>query len=198
MAQKFRHVHRRGVQRQIPLQLAAAFHPVNMVVRRLAQKFRDLLPQFAQPPVALDQLLSDVLVVARLDEFADGLAQPLDRQRDIVRHQFRVADAQFLPFAPALRTAFAAGKIRFRLRLDGLARGFDVLKKLVRLAQNFRNQLHGLALAQRGEQPLFRLRIPQPVQRIAHLSARHAQADVPRRHALHRVRLVENHKVVLE
>ena len=82
--------------------------------------------------------------------------------------------------------------------LNFLACVFDVLKKLVRLAQDFRDELHGFALPQRGEQAFFRLRIPQPVQRPAHLPARHTQADVPRRDIFHRVRLVENYEVVLE
>ena len=100
---------------EIALRLAAAFHPIDVVVRLLAQKFRDFHLQFAQPPVALDQFLADFLVVARFDEFAHGLAQALDGQGHVVFHQFRAADAQFLPFAPAGGTAFAAGKSRFRL-----------------------------------------------------------------------------------
>ena len=40
--QILRHVHWRGIEREIPLRLTAALHPVNMVVRFLIQKLRHL------------------------------------------------------------------------------------------------------------------------------------------------------------
>jgi len=88
---------------------AGALDLVNMVIRLLAEKFRDLDAKFAKAAVAFDQFLADVLVLAGLDEFAHRLAQALDRQRDIVLHEFGAADAQFLPFAPAGGAALAAG-----------------------------------------------------------------------------------------
>ena len=121
----------------------------------------------------------------------------MNRQRDVVLYQFGAADAEFRPRAFAA-TAFAAAKFWFCRRLNFLASGFDILKKLVRLAQDVRDELYSISFSQCRQQPFFRARIPEPVQRVTHLSARHAQADVPRRHLLHLVRLVENHKVVLE
>ncbi len=197
-AQKFRHVHRRGVQRKIPLRLAAAFHPINMVVRLWLKN--SATSTFNSPsrrlhstsswPMSLSSLVLTSSLTASRNRWIGSVTLSFTSSARRMRSSFhsrRRADELSPP-----------ENLRFRRRLNFLARGFDVLKKLVRLAQNFRDQLHGLALAQRGEQTFFRARIPQPVQRIAHLPARHAQADVPRRHAFHRVRLVENHEVVLE
>ena len=179
------------------MRLAAALDPINVVAGALVEKCLHLFAQLGEPAVALDQFLPDVLVLAQFDQLADGLAQSLNRQRDIVLHQFGAADAEFRPRAFAA-TAFAAAKFWFCRRLNFLASGFDILKKLVRLAQDVRDELHSISFSQCRQQPFFRARIPEPVQRVTHLPARHAQADVPRRHLLHLVRLVENHEVVLE
>ena len=51
---------------KILLRLAAAFHPVNMVVGAAGSRnSATSIAQFAQPPVAFDQFLSDVLVLAQ-------------------------------------------------------------------------------------------------------------------------------------
>ena len=120
-AQKFRHVNRRGVQREILLRLAAAFHPVNVVGGTLFEERLHFLAQLVQPPVALDQFLPDVLVLAQFDQIADGFAQALNRQRDVVLHQFGAADAQFRPGAAAFRR-FRRRQIWFCRRISGFLR----------------------------------------------------------------------------
>ena len=196
-AQKFRHVNRRGVQPKIFVRLAAAFDPVNVVAGALFEKCLHLVAQFGEPAVALDQFLPDVLVLAQFDELADCFAEALNRQRNVVLHQFGAADAEFGPCAAAFG-AFAAESGFAGGFLDFLTRGLDIFKKLVGFAQNVGDEFHRISFSQRGEQALFRARIPQAIQRPMHLPARHAQADVPRRDVLHLVRLVENHEVVLE
>jgi len=47
--------------------------------------------------------------------------------------------------------------------LDLLARGLDVLKKPVGFVQNVGDQFHRAAFSQRGEEALFRARIPQAI-----------------------------------
>ena len=197
-AEKFRDVHGGGVQGEIALGFAGAFHPIHMVLRLLAEKFNHLTAQLAQTTIALDQFLPDLLVLAGFDQLAHRFAQALDGERHVVGHEFRAADAQFLPFAAAGGVAGFAAEARFGGGLNFFASGLDVIEKFVRLAQNVRHELHGLALAQRGQQTFFRARIPQPVQRVAHLTARYTQPDMARRDVFHGVSLVENHEVVLE
>ena len=72
------------------------------------------------------------------------------------------------------------------------------VKNLIASLDQISHELHRRALAQRGEQAFFRSRIPKPLQRITHLPAGNTQADVPRRDVFHRVRLVENHEIILE
>src|SRR5436189_5637268 len=72
------------------------------------------------------------------------------------------------------------------------------LEKLRAVLQQICAELHGRPLAQRGQQSLFRPWIPKPIQRIPELSTGHAQPNMPRRNMLYRVRLVEDHEIVLE
>ena len=72
-----------------------------MLIGALAQEHRHGLAQFGQSPVPLHQFLAGVLVLTALDQFADRLAQSLDRQCHVVAHQVRSADAQLRP-CPAL------------------------------------------------------------------------------------------------
>ena len=97
MAQEFRHVNRRGVQCEVFLRLAGALDPVNVVVCALFEKRLHLITQLVQPPVAFNQFLPDVLVLACLDEIAHRFPQPLDGQCDIVLHQFGAANTEFRP-----------------------------------------------------------------------------------------------------
>ena len=97
LAQKIRDIHRRGVEREIFLRFAGALDPINIFLRALAEKRRDFIPQFGQPPIAFHQFLAGVLVLADLDQFADRFAQALNRQSHIVLHQIRPANAQLRP-----------------------------------------------------------------------------------------------------
>ena len=120
------------------LRLAAAFDPIDMVAARSARGMPSLLAQLVQPPVALDQFLPDVLVLAQFDQIAHRLAQALNRQGDIVLHQFGAADAQFRPGAAAFGE-FRRRRSGLRPRLlDFLARRLDVFKKLVGFAPECR------------------------------------------------------------
>ena len=191
-------VHGRGVQREVPLGFAGAFHPVHVVFGLLAEEFHHFGAEFAEATVALDEFLADVLVVAQFDEFADGFAEALDGEGDVVGHEFGAADAEFLPFALAGGGTFAAAELRLGLGLDILAGGLDVGEKFVGLAEDVGDELHGLALAEGGEEAFFRARIPEAVQRVADLAAGNAQADMARGDALHGVGFVKDDEVVLE
>ena len=81
------------------MRLAAAFHPVNVLRRALFEECLHLVAQLGQTPVALDQFLPDVLVLAQFDQIAHGFAQALNRERDVILHQFRPADAEFGPLS---------------------------------------------------------------------------------------------------
>ena len=98
------------------------------------------------------------------------------------------------------RAVFAAPNSVFTGRLlDFFARRFRRFQKTCRLRSRMSaTSFTASALAQRGQQAFFRARIPQPVQRVAHLAARHAQPMCRDATLLHLVRLVENHEVVLE
>ena len=127
--------------------------------------------QLGQPPVALDQFLPDVLVLAQLDQIAHRFAQALDGQSNIVLHQFRAADAKFRPL-PAGGAGFRRAETVFSsIALNLITRSLNVFKKLVGFIQNIGDEFHRGALAQGGEQALFRARIPEPVQRVTHLAA---------------------------
>ncbi len=157
-SQIIRHVNRRGVERKISMRLAAAFDPINMVARLLAQKFRDFDFQLTQLSIAFDEFLSDFFVLAQFYKFAYRFAQSLDWQSHIIFHQFRATNSQFSPCAFA--SAAVAAEFGFRRRLNFFTRNFDVFKKFIRLAQNIRDEFHRISFAQRGEQTFFRARIP--------------------------------------
>ena len=118
-----------------------------MVIRLLAEKLHHLAAQLAQTTVALDQFLPDLLVLAGLDELAHRFAQALNGQGHVVRHEFGAADAEFLPFAAAGAAAGFAAEARFGGGLNFFAGRLDVVEKFIRLAQDVRDELHGLALA---------------------------------------------------
>ena len=86
----------------------------------------------------------------------------------------------------------------FRELLEFFAGGFNVREKIIGLAQQIADEFHGSALAERGEQPFFRARIPQAIQCVTHLATGNAEADVLGGDTFHRVRFVEDDEVVFE
>src|SRR5262245_9155823 len=101
-----------------------------MLFGALLQKTRQRLDQFRKTAVALGQLLPDVLIVGGFYQVAHFLAQQMEREREAVLHQVRLADAQFSPGAtssgtgvPPLRSLeFVAG------RLDVVEEGLALLQ----------------------------------------------------------------------
>src|SRR5439155_15705577 len=170
--------------------------------RRLAQKSGDPFPQINQTPDAFHKLQADYLVDARYDQIADRLPQALNRQRDVVADDVRTADAQFGPISwlgqggrASARVLTAFGPL---ISVQLFARLFKLQEKLVRLAQKFGDQLCRSALAQCGEETLVGARVPEPLQREAHLGTGDTDADVPRSDPLDAVGFVEDDEVVLE
>ena len=106
-----------------------------MFLGALFQKKFHFVAQFRQPPVAFDQFLPDILVFAGFDQLADGFAQPLNRERDVVLDQFRAPNAEFTPGATIIAVAIAAAPLSSRPAVNFLAGGFDPRKKLVAFLQ---------------------------------------------------------------
>ena len=115
----------------------------------MAQKNGDLLAQLGQAPVALRQFLRRILVVDSFDQGADFLAQALEGQGQVVRHQIGAADAQFTPAArrvPAVRLAFGR---------DGVAGLLDRREKLLRLLEQIVHQVYPSAGATTASRPFL-------------------------------------------
>ena len=154
--------------------------PIDRVLGALIEKGSNLLAQLGQPPVAFHQLLPDLFVLTQLDQFADRLSQALDRKRDVVLDQLRLANAQLGPFTAAREGRFAAAKAAlFGRLLQLLAHRLDVREEFSGLFQQLADQLHCAALAQGGKQAPLGARIPEAVQSVAHLTTGYAQPDVP-------------------
>jgi len=72
------------VQREIFLRLAGALHPVNVIAALCSRNAFTSSRSSASRRLHSTSSCPDVLVLAQFDEVADGLAQALNRQRDVV------------------------------------------------------------------------------------------------------------------
>src|SRR5258706_10864215 len=105
-----------------------------MVFRALAQEHDDFGAQQSEAPVAFQQFLAYVVVLADLDQLANRLTQAFQGQRDIILDDVWLADAKLGPITPPNRSFPGTERALFGCSLNLVASLFYVIKKEIAVA----------------------------------------------------------------
>ena len=168
-----------GGERQASLTALVPFHPVDVVAPALIDELADADAQAFHAPGGFLHLGLEDFVIHFPRFIREQPVQPGEGQVERVRRDARFPQAQLL------------GAIE-------IERALHLVEKEIGFLFRLQHKLHGLAAAQGRDDSFLRARMEQPVQHVAQAAMRDFQAEMPRRHGLQGVRLVEDDEVVVE